>query len=111
MICKSNNNSYHDSTCAFFLYILEKDPHLNAVEMISLGVSSHVLLPQTLKATRFPSSPSFRQSHKTVECEKIIPELLFQWGKNIRVKLRILLEIKPEQHTLNKYPKNEDLNF
>ena len=25
--------------------------------------------------------------------------------------LRVLLEIKPEQNTLKKFPKNEDLNF
>ena len=32
MICKSNNNSYHDGTSAFFNVFSEKDPELNAVE-------------------------------------------------------------------------------
>ena len=32
MICKSNNNSYHDSRRAFFDVFFKKDPHLNAVE-------------------------------------------------------------------------------
>ena len=31
MTCKSNNNSYHDGTSAFFDIFFEKDPHLNAV--------------------------------------------------------------------------------
>ena len=32
MICKSNNNSHHDATSAFFYVFFEKDSHLNAVE-------------------------------------------------------------------------------
>ena len=32
LICKSNNNSYHDGSSAFFDLFFEKDPHLNAVE-------------------------------------------------------------------------------
>ena len=36
MICKSSNNSYHDGTSAFFLYFfLERDLHLNAVELVT----------------------------------------------------------------------------
>ena len=34
MIFKSNNNSYHDGTSAFFNVLSEKDPHLNAVEYV-----------------------------------------------------------------------------
>ena len=32
-ICKSNNNSYHHGTSAFFDVFFEKDPHVNAVRM------------------------------------------------------------------------------
>ena len=32
MIYKSNNNSYHYGTNAFFDIFFEKDPHLNSVE-------------------------------------------------------------------------------
>ena len=31
---KSNNDSYHDGTSAFFNDFSERDPHLNAVEHI-----------------------------------------------------------------------------
>ena len=37
MICKSNNNSYHHGTSAFFQsFFFEKDPHLNVVEETEL---------------------------------------------------------------------------
>ena len=29
----------------------------------------------------------------------------------IHMRLRILLEIKPEENTLKKYPKNEDISY
>ena len=34
MICKSNNNSYHDDTSAFFRCFSKKTSHLNAVEIL-----------------------------------------------------------------------------
>ena len=35
MISKSNNNSFHDDTSAFFNVFSEKDAHLNAVEVVT----------------------------------------------------------------------------
>ena len=32
LICKSNNDFYHDCTSVFRCFFSEKDPHLNAVE-------------------------------------------------------------------------------
>ena len=34
LICKINDNSYHDGTSALFDMFFEKEPHLNAVEII-----------------------------------------------------------------------------
>ena len=33
MICKGNNNSYHEDASAFFRCFFEQDPHLNVVEI------------------------------------------------------------------------------
>ena len=51
MICKSNNNSYHDGTL-FFDVFSEKDPHLNAVEQ-----EHNIISPRDLKSVTSSNSP------------------------------------------------------
>ena len=79
--------------------------------MVSSGVSPPP--PQPFQATRFPPSPNFRRSHKIVEGGRNYTKMPYPVRRKniwIHIWLWILLEIKPEQNSLKKYPKNEDLH-
>ena len=57
MICKSNDNSYHDGASTFFDAFFEKDLHLNAVEYSVIFDFKIELSEQEIKFYEFFLSP------------------------------------------------------
>ena len=75
MISKNNNNSYHDSTSAFFNVFFEKDPHLNAVESASLKNMSE------------QTSVKFKIKQNRTRCDIVIMNIVMitmHWYANLK---------------------------
>ena len=70
-------------------------------------------LSATISIHKVPPSTIFHQSHKIVTGVKILQVPFIQCiGKTwIHIWLWVLPKIKPEENTLKKYPKNEDLSI
>ena len=82
-----------------------------------ISALSHMLFHPTISSHKvFPllRSSIFLQSHKTVEGVKHFNKFCLSSAKEKHVDyiwLWVLLKIKPEQNTLEKYQKNEDLSY
>ena len=82
MISKSNKNSYHDGTDAFFNVFFKKDLHLNVVESVFLLLGIFYLA--LLRAfSRLPWSRQFNLKVSRDSCWKIAQAWLLLWFTTI----------------------------
>ena len=97
MICKSNNNSYHDGTSAFFNIFFEKDPHPNAVENNKSFWSEIKNIFPCFASTLFTHT---KQTSKNVADTTFKHKILgiFLWGK-FKEKSRIIALRSQQCHT------------
>ena len=62
LICKINDNSYHDGTSALFDMFFEKEPHLNAVEIIYIFLKKFFCFLKDI----FKASPSCLNKNRLI---------------------------------------------
>ena len=117
VVPSANSSSINNSAHKVKVHCLSRELPNNI--MVSLGVSSLTICPspKSFPATRSlppPQSQFFLIPQNSGWWKKSYQNTFIEWGRKnmwIQIWLWILLEVKQEQNTLKKYPKNEDPNF
>ena len=94
-------------------FFLAYNPWCPRGSLPPLENSTPYALPQPFQATRLPPSPSFRQSHKTVESGRYATKIPLSGGeeKHVDTYMVINTTTNKTKFSLRRNPKNEDINF